>query len=171
MGVAFGTRTAWVADVTSDICKLLVKTGLFAQDGVYECMNPVDLLAEEPTNDRACAIFPGRFPTNAGGINDGSPSNWDVVDGVFSIDVVARISSGKPRRNAEEFKKQSRGFSDMTLKVAKALHRKTFADGSGNTYLEEPTRVLDVVFNSSNGLGAWNKATVIISAQFRADFS
>lgn len=170
MGIKFGTRTAWVADVIADVKRLVVTAG-FPPDCVYEFMNAPDSLLEAATNDKYCAIFPGRFGGNTGGGNDGSPADWNMTDGMLSIEICSRITKDALRRSVAELSDASRGFSALTLKVAKAVHRETLADSSNNSYLHEPMRVTEVSFNQKQNTLGWNKATVVLSVKFRADLS
>lgn len=170
MGIRFGTRSAWMSDLTAGLKRLVVPCG-FSSDCVFEDMQPPDVTIESPPNDRYVGIFNSRYGANTDGQNDGSPSGWNVMDGEILIDIYSRLSKGPPQRGSAAFLEQSRGFSDLTKKVAKAVHRVTLANDSGDTYLEEQTRVVSVLFNPAKNPLGWNKATVVLSVKFRADLS
>lgn len=169
MGIAFGVRTAWVADVLADL-KGLVQSAGFAPDLVYEYINDPGLELEEPTGDKFASIYPGTI-TTGGPVTDGSPATWAKNDGNFSIDIAARITKDARGRSVAAISEQARGFSDLTKKVCKAVHRENLANSSNQSYLFEPIRVLSVTFPRRNNVTGWARATVTLSVKFRMDFS
>lgn len=169
MGIAFGTRSAWVSDVLTDVGKVVASSGLAPADLVVETLANADETLDEPKGEVFFCLYPGSVDTS-GGVSDGAPDSWTHAEMTIAVEVNARITKDPRGTSAAVLKETNRGFSDLTKKLAKKLHRSNLALAD-NSYLFEPARVVRVEFPRKPRWTAWTRAVVLVSVKFRADFS